>query len=105
MDGGSYHLLILLQVGDVTVRGPTPFKFNHALNKEDNFKDLVKQTWRPFDPDVGISPMDYFVSNLKSLKIVVVGWETKKKGIVRRKCWMWKKKIVRCSLRMHLEFS
>jgi len=44
-----------------------PFKFNPKWLENENFKSLVRQNWRAYDPSNGNSTMFQFVESIKKI--------------------------------------
>jgi hypothetical protein len=64
--GESDHDPIFMEVAVNTRKPTSPFKFNSAWMKEEEFINLVKETWIPLNQDERETVQ--FARNLKTLK-------------------------------------
>jgi len=56
-----------------------PFKFNHHSLEEKDFKNLVIQSWKIFEPNFGADMFQFqFVKNIKQVKRIVEKWAKEK---------------------------
>ena len=77
--GDSDHNPILLEIAHGGDKPPSPFKFNGDwLNLED-FKNLIKSLWIPYNPELHRSVVIHFVENLCRAKQATKKWVNEKK--------------------------
>eukprot|EP01018_Ginkgo_biloba_P039380 Gb_12932 [translate_table: standard] len=77
--GESDHFPVLLVLTEVGKRPPSRFKFNHGWLAEDDFVQLVKGLWLPFDCTLVESASIQFESKLKRIKLNSINWAHAKK--------------------------
>eukprot|EP01018_Ginkgo_biloba_P032904 Gb_28853 [translate_table: standard] len=77
--GESDHFAVFLVLTEVGKRPRSPFKFNPRWLAEDDFVQLVKGLWLPFDYTLMESASIQFESNLKTIKLASIGWVHAKK--------------------------
>ena len=54
-----------------------PFKFNHALLKEEDFRRLINENWKLFDPLMRKATMFQLIFNSNKVEKLVACWEKK----------------------------
>jgi hypothetical protein len=77
--GESDHHPIYLEVEGRSKKPTSPFKFNSAWLKEEEFMSLAKDIWTPLVQEE--QAMVQFVRNLKNIKKAIVEWARKKKQL------------------------
>ena len=79
MGGDSDHHPVFLQILGHDKNTHSPFKFNaHWLEHED-LVILLKNSWRVYDENSGMSLASQFSANLKRIKDVSICWFVKRK--------------------------
>jgi hypothetical protein len=71
--GNSDHLLVFLELVGASSKPLGPFKFNSSWLSKEDFIQLVKETWVPFDVSSKVSASLQFDANLKQIKKVNIG--------------------------------
>ncbi|KAH9298238.1 hypothetical protein KI387_029920, partial [Taxus chinensis] len=74
----SYHFPIVLDIEDDGVKQGAPFKFNPAWILDQDFNNLVKENWRPFDPSTSNYVCQQFHDSLRNLKQLASKWASSK---------------------------
>jgi hypothetical protein len=73
----SDHWPIYLELGHVEEKLGSPFKYNSRWANIEEYKNLVHDTWTPFQEDRGLFSSEHFVQSLHSLKKKTLAWARK----------------------------
>ena len=77
--GDSDHQPVFLHILNQYKNAHSPFKFNaHWLIHKD-LVTLLKNSWRVYDDNPGLSPAMHFAANLKRIKDISICWSVKRK--------------------------
>ena len=77
--GDSDHQPIFLQILNQDKNAHSPFKFNVHWMEHEDLVTLLKNSWRVYDDNPGVSPAMHFVANLKWIKDISICWSAKRK--------------------------
>jgi hypothetical protein len=73
----SDHFPIFLEIDKDMGKPGAPFKYNPSWSKDEGFRKLVRDNWKHFQEDVGVSTNIQFVFGLRQFKdkvsILVIG--------------------------------
>jgi hypothetical protein len=67
VDASSDHRPIFLQIKNEVEKPPSPFKLNHVLLQEEDFRQLVLENWCFLDPNSLESTLAQFVAILNQV--------------------------------------
>jgi hypothetical protein len=77
--GDFDHNQILLEIAHGGDKPPPPFKFNRDWLNMEEFKNLIKSLWIPYNPEIHRSAAIHFVENLGRAKQATKKWAHEKK--------------------------
>jgi hypothetical protein len=92
--GGPFdHVVIFLQVGELSLKPPDPFKFNYFLLSDPEFREMAYSECKYDDSLRGDSTMFEFKDNLKTIKKKTMAWEKPKYNDSQEQIWILEKDI------------
>ena len=72
--GLSDHLPDLLQIQNPETKPAASFKFNPSWMKEEDYRKLIGNSWRPLEENPNVSYIKQLVENLQEVKRVKKPW-------------------------------